>query len=94
MDDMDRLIKEVRQDPYVAVAQHMYSDAWALGYIAAAKDAERHIPSDSKAARVLRESSHSDLRNRAMNELFQLRQEAEIRMMLALGELHKKPFGA
>lgn len=86
MDTMTRedFIRDVKTDPYTAIVQRMYADAWAMGYEAARRDAERAL---QRPVDELRAESYSDLRNRAMREMFDKQQEAEAKMIVALAAL-------
>lgn len=93
----DEFIRDVKTDPYTAMIQRIHADAWAMGYEAARKD----VIDLAKDDRGLVERDHalapavdrlyvedgSDLRNRAMRELFDRKQKAEAEMMVAIAAL-------
>src|SRR5947208_2426960 len=79
----DDFIRDVKTDPFTALVQRMYADAWAMGYEAARRDVERN----GQSGDVLRAEGYSDLRNRAMREMFDKAQKAEAEMIVALAAL-------
>lgn len=93
----DEFARIYQRDPYTAMIARMYADAWALGYEAARRDVvgvtsdetDRVVPGNplAPACDVLYSSDGSQLRNRALAELFERQQAAEIQFVLALASL-------
>lgn len=96
----DEFIRDVKTDPLTAMVQRMYADAWAMGYEAARKDVMDLAKDDrgmverdhtlAPAVDRLYAEDGSDLRNRAMRELFDRKQKAEAEMIVAIAALGRQ----
>lgn len=91
--DREAFIREYKTDPYTAMIAKIVAGAWADGYEACRGDGEKineelggHL-GHQYVLDKLRQASHVDLVRRALEEIADQRQSAEVQAILAMSAI-------